>query len=137
MTRAFLRPALLAALLTLPAAAQAVPVIRWHCTNGLAFASIADDAAGTFTVRRAGYCSWEPYTVSVTVVGEEAATGRDHNVYEAQAYDSLTDRDWRSARSIEPSPRLRREIDRAEVRGAITISRDRLPRALTRGLPRE
>ena len=137
MTRAFLRPALLAVLLTLPGAAQAVPVIRWHCANGLAFASIADDAAGTFTVRRAGYCSWEPYTVTVDVVSDGADTGRDHNLYEAQAYRSITDPDWRAARAVEPSPRLRREIDRAEVRGAITVSRDQLPNSVARALPRD
>ena len=137
MNRAFLRPALLAVLLTLPAAAEAVPVIRWHCANGLAFASMADDAAGTFTVRRAGYCSWEPYTVTVAVVDDGAETGQDHNLYEAQAYRSLTDPDWRAARAVEPSARLKREIDRAEVRGAITVARDQLPNSFAREVPRD
>lgn len=137
MNRTFLRPALLALLLTLPAAGQAVPVIRWHCANGLAYASLSDDAAGTLTVRRAGYCAWEPYTVTVAVVDDEAETGQDHNLYEAQAYRSLTDPDWRAARAVEPSPRLRREIDRAEVRGAITVSRDQLPNSVARAVPRD
>jgi hypothetical protein len=137
MNRAFLRPALLAVLLTLPAAAEAVPVIRWHCANGLAYASMTDDATRSVTVRRAGYCSWEPYTVTVDVVDDGAGTGRDHNLYEAQAYRSITDPDWRAARAFEPSPRFRREIDRAEVRGAITVSRDQLPNSVARAVPRD
>src|SRR5688572_16802102 len=132
MNRAFLRPALLAVLLTLPAAAEAVPVIRWHCANGLAYASMTDDATRAVTVRRAGYCSGETYTVTVDVVNEGTGTGQDHNLYEDQAYRSITDPDWRAARAVEPSPRLRREIDRAEVRGAITVSRDQLPNSVAR-----
>lgn len=136
MKNALVRLAVGAALLAVPAAAQAVPVIRWHCANGLAFASMTDDAAGTFTVRRAGYCSWEPYSVTVAVVNEGTETGQDHSLYEAQAYRSLTDPDWHGARATEPSPRLRREIDRAEVRGAISVSRDQLPRAVAQAVAR-
>ena len=137
MKNALVRLAVGAALLAVPAAAQAVPVIRWHCSNGLAFASLTDDAAGTLTVRRAGYCSWEPYTVTVDVVNEGTGTGQGHNIYEAQAYRSLVDRDWRGARATEASPRLRQEIDRAEVRGAITVSRDQLPRSVAQAVPRD
>ncbi len=137
MKQALVRFALGTMLLVVPAAAQAVPVIRWHCANGLAFASVTDDATRSVTVRRAGYCAWDPYTVTVAVVNDGAETGQDHNLYEAQAYRSLTDPDWRAARAVEPSPRLRREIDRAEVRGAITVSRDQLPNSVARAVPRD
>ena len=137
MNKPFVRLAVGAVLLAIPAAAQSVPVIRWHCSNGLAFASVTDDATGAVTVSRAGYCSWEPYTVNVAVVNDGDEAGRDYNLYEVQAFQSLTDRDWRAARALEPSPRLRREIDRAEVRGEIAVSRDRLPRAVAQGVPRE